>query len=126
MESGIYTIINLINGKILVGQSKNVKSRLHAHKNRLRTGIHENSHLQKAFNKYGESAFEFKLLENVERDYLFMMELYWSNLLDAHNESKGYNIKACGPNGYGKHSQATKDKIGKANKGQVRSDAVRF
>lgn len=98
MKSGIYTITNLINGKILVGESKNVQKRLNEHKTKLRGNYHENDYLQKAFNKYKEENFTFELLEECDIQFLLSQENYWCNLLDSHNDKFGYNILQTGPN----------------------------
>lgn len=55
----IYTITCIPNGKIYVGQAVNVRRRWHSHKWYLRKGDHRNGHLQRAWNKYGESSFVF-------------------------------------------------------------------
>jgi hypothetical protein len=61
-KSGIYCITCLKNNKHYIGQSKNVKARLNAHKNKLRRKLHDNSELQKDFNLYGEKNFFFQNL----------------------------------------------------------------
>lgn len=66
MRSGIYQITNEINGKRYVGSAVNVKKRWRAHLSGLRRSQHENQHLQRAFDKFGESAFIFSVLEYVE------------------------------------------------------------
>jgi group I intron endonuclease len=70
MSSGIYIIRNKINGHIYIGSSKNLVRRKHRHFRYLRAGTHENKHLQHAFTKYSEDAFEF------------ITVLYTSNLLE--------------------------------------------
>ena len=79
-RSGIYTILNKINGHRYIGQSKNVRTRLWQHKSLLKNNRHtyktgELSLLQKAWNKYGEDAFEFKIIEFCEIDKLNDKEL---------------------------------------------------
>lgn len=64
-KSGIYTITNEIKGKGYVGSSINIPSRWASHKSSLRRGKHRNTLLQNAWNKYGESAFRFDVLEEV-------------------------------------------------------------
>jgi group I intron endonuclease len=59
--SGIYKIVNLAKGDCYVGQSQNVKKRVSEHFRLLRNGRHVNAKLQNAFNKYGESNFQWSL-----------------------------------------------------------------
>lgn len=66
MASGIYTITNKENGNFYIGSSVNLKKRWKRHKSNLRTNKHDNAHLQRAWNKYGEDCFEFSVLEYVE------------------------------------------------------------
>lgn len=62
-EQGIYKIINLKNGKFYIGSSNNLAKRWTDHLYRLRNHKHLNKHLQNAFDKYGESAFAFVVIE---------------------------------------------------------------
>lgn len=61
-ESGIYEIVNLRNGKRYVGSAVNFESRWREHRRQLRKGIHHSRHLQRAWLKHGEVAFEFRRL----------------------------------------------------------------
>jgi len=61
---GIYIIRNLVNNKIYIGSSVNIKRRFSQHKSTLRHNTHRNKHLQNAWNKYGEINFEFVILEH--------------------------------------------------------------
>jgi group I intron endonuclease len=58
--SGVYQIKNTINGKRYVGSTCDFDRRWAEHLSSLRSGYHINEHLQAAFVKYGEKAFEFK------------------------------------------------------------------
>lgn len=62
---GIYQIKNTVNGKSYIGSSVDIKRRKKEHKGRLRNNSHENQHLQGAWNKYGEDAFEFSIVYGV-------------------------------------------------------------
>ena len=66
--SGIYKIINKINGKYYVGSSVNIKdypnNRWSRHIADLNANRHHNDYLQRAWNKYGQDAFEFIIIEN--------------------------------------------------------------
>ena len=91
-KSGIYTIINTVNGKVYVGSTKDFERRWGSHKRELTNDIHGNSYLQRSWNKYGESAFEFMICEYVDDpEQLIDCEQYW---LDFHRMYIGvYNIQ---------------------------------
>ena len=95
---GIYKITNLKNNKGYIGQSTDIKTRWINHKRELRNNIHRNPHLQNAFNKYGEEAFEFRILEETFEENLDDAEEYWINYFDSTNPEKGYNLKYGGNN----------------------------
>lgn len=90
----IYAIRNNVTGKYYVGSASNFVGRRKVHLSRLRHGTHHSVLLQRAWDKYGESAFEFVVLEEVERSRtaLIEREQYWIDSLDAANPRRGYNI----------------------------------
>lgn len=91
--SGVYTITNLINGKIYVGScSKSFKQRWSAHRNDLKNNKHRNTYLQRAYNKYGEENFKFEILEECESKYSISTEQYWINMLNVCDRKYGYNL----------------------------------
>lgn len=61
----IYKIINTTNGKFYVGSTTNTRERFRTHRNKLRRNKHHCPHLQAAWNKYGEDAFLFRVVETV-------------------------------------------------------------
>lgn len=65
MARGIYKIINVINNKFYVGSAVDLKRRKARHFSELRTGKHNNRHLQAAWQKYGEAAFVFVVVEEL-------------------------------------------------------------
>lgn len=65
MLSGIYAVLNLLNGKRYIGSAVNLERRWRCHFCALRRGNHHNIHLQRAFRKYGEAAFGWIVLEYV-------------------------------------------------------------
>lgn len=121
MKSGIYTITNVLDGKMYVGLALDVSTRLRKHREYLKRGNHANIRLQRAWNKYGENSFRFELLEEWVETMLFCMEHYWATLLNTHDENYGYNIKPTNPYGYSRLSEETKKKISISNKGKKRS-----
>lgn len=61
--SGIYIILNTKDGKVYIGQAQSIRRRWGDHKSDLNRGKHRNTHLQRAWNKYGVTAFKFQILE---------------------------------------------------------------
>lgn len=106
---GIYKITNLKNNKAYIGQSTDIKSRWNNHKIELKNNTHRNSHLQNAFNKYGEEAFEFRILEETFEENLDDAEEYWIDYFDSTNPRKGYNLRE-GANSY-KHRQEIQEQV---------------
>ena len=85
-HSGIYCIINKINGKKYIGSSKNIYSRWLKHRAYLRGGYHTNSHLQNAWNKYGEESFHFFVIcKCSEEDLLVKEQFYIDNMNPEYN-----------------------------------------
>lgn len=121
---GVYEIVNWEDGKAstYIGSAINTKKRWRRHRLDLRAGRHHNAHLQHAWDKYGEAAFTFNVLEEVEDDMLLVMEQEYLN--DYFDRGHCYNIAiTAGP--AGPMSEETKRKIGEANKGKKRSEEQR-
>lgn len=78
----IYKIINLINDKIYIGSTCDFVARKRKHLNSLRIQNHHSVLLQRSFDKYGEDAFKFQILEEVEDvELLLEREQYYLDLL---------------------------------------------
>lgn len=97
-KSGIYTITNLVNGKMYVGYTTNFTDRKSQHFTTLENQNHKNKHLQNAFNKYGKESFIFEILEECEYQFLTSQEHYWTTILSTHNRKYGYNQLPTNPN----------------------------
>lgn len=67
-QSVIYKIINSVNNKFYIGSTINQYERFRNHRNRLRNNKHHAKHLQAAWNKYGEDAFIFHVIEIIPED----------------------------------------------------------
>jgi group I intron endonuclease len=78
--SGLYKIINKINGDYYLGSTVNFYNRLAQHKSLLYRNKHNNIHLQMAWNKYGKENFEFKLILICDRDKAKFFEQCYLNL----------------------------------------------
>jgi group I intron endonuclease len=131
-------------GGIYVGQTTDITKRWSRHRSDFKDGKHGNRYLQRAWNKYGEDVFEFKIAEEVITD-LTISEQFW---IDAYRAAGVmiYNVAVPGDSPMlGRHlsdehrkkisdanlgnqhtlgrklSDETKAKISLANKGKVRS-----
>ena len=127
IKSGIYKIVNKINGKCYIGSAINTKRRWWRHKTSLIHNKHFNSHLQHAWNKYGRDNFEFILVENVSIDKL--LEIEQTYLLDCkNNPDKYYNISydAESPHRGLTMSEDAKKKISQSMKGRIASDETKI
>ena len=101
MKSGIYRILNTINGKSYVGKSSNIASRWSGHRRSLRKGQHHSNHLQKAWDKYGEGAFVFEIL-HLEDDPVMLakMECHFVLSMGTMDRDRGYNLNLVTPASY--------------------------
>lgn len=108
---GIYKIQNMLDGKIYIGQSYDVLQRFAHHLRRLRNNKHKNKHLQYAWNKYGEKAFNFEILEETQVKLLTEKEQHWIDKFDV--KKYGYNVCLVAQSSLGvKRNPETKRKIG--------------
>lgn len=89
MKSGIYSISNTVNGKLYVGSTNNISVRWNKHRALLRHNKHQNTHLQSAWNKYGEESFEFSIIEECSIESLIEREQYFIDKLGPeYNQTK--------------------------------------
>lgn len=89
---GIYAIENLVNHKIYIGQSVHIYQRWREHKCYLRNNNHRNLHLQKSWLLYGESNFEFRIIEKCLESELNLKECYYISYYGSDLPENGYNI----------------------------------
>lgn len=88
-NTGIYEIVNLVNGKRYVGSAVNLRHRWRQHRCELGKGRH-NPILQNAWRKYGEAAFEFRVIEIVRdpRDLIAREQHYIDAIKPEYNVAR--------------------------------------
>lgn len=143
VRSGIYKIINKINGKYYVGSANNIRNRWKKHFIDLDRQRHPNYHLQSAWNKYGNKSFVFVFvfIKETDSNRKSLYEIEYKYLKIAFEEKASvYNLKFK-PNGgptdtYGRwkiseynktriFSFETRTKIGNANKIRIISNKTK-
>lgn len=122
MNSGIYKIVNKINGKYYVGKSKDLKERWSSHKRLLINNKHPNAYLQYAWNKDGVNNFEFVVVEYLEPNDVLLTEVE-QKYLDKFIEDKKNGIDNCYNIAITSDgsviSQETKKKLSESMKGKM-------
>lgn len=91
MENGkIYKYINLINGMVYIGQTKQT---LQQSDDRHQDQLNDNTYFHQALKKYGRANFFLELIEeNIPFDELDEKEKYYIDFFDSsHTTGKGYN-----------------------------------
>lgn len=77
--SGVYRIVCVRNGDYYYGSTNNIRKRWYYHKYDLKNGKHCNARLQNNWNKYGESAFRFEIVEFIDENNLVETENRYLN-----------------------------------------------
>jgi group I intron endonuclease len=121
--SGIYMILNSVSRTIYVGSTVNFRRRCNGHRYTLNNGKHRSPHLQNAWDKYGQAAFEFLVLEHVwTPDDLLAREQWWIDRLRATKRGRGYNLAPVAGSTLGfKFSDAMRAHLSAIRKGKPRS-----
>ena len=73
-EMGVYKIENKVNKMVYIGSTNNFERRKGEHLKDLSNGNHCNFKLQKDYNKYGEDAFIFFMIKNIDNKHLLKIE----------------------------------------------------
>jgi group I intron endonuclease len=141
--AGVYRIRNLVSGRNYVGSARCIADRWKSHRHMLRHGQHHAVALQRSWDKHGEVAFAFEVLEECLVELLLDREQHWIDRLDAAHPKRGFNIATVAGTRAGvPQPQSSKDKqsalmrgvpksaehrakIGAGNRGKVRSPETR-
>ncbi len=107
----LYQIVHIESGTTYVGQThRAISERWAEHRRDLRKGRHGNRYLQFAWDKHGEEAFEFEIIN----EFKSLSKLDRGEIELIKNTPNVYNLD---PGGKGhKHSKKAKKVIGEANK----------
>jgi len=126
---GVYAITCMVSGKAYIGSTSNpIHLRWRTHKCDLRAGKAHNTHLQSAWDKYGEEAFEFSILENIDcPSLMFEHEQAWIDMarmdgITLYNQNLVVEI----PYWLGRtHTAETRQKISVAHTDRVHTEKSR-
>lgn len=89
---GIYKITNQNNGKVYIGQSKNLSHRKATHIYDLKHNMGHNKEMQKDFND-NPDAFKFEVLCKCSENDLDMLKKTYIKLYNSNNLECGYNLE---------------------------------
>lgn len=114
---GVYSIRNIINGKIYIGSTiRTFKERWALHKKLLKNNKHPNAHLQNSYNKYKKDSFDFQIIEITTPEKARIRESFYIKKYKVLNPRIGYNISGVNSEGFPVVSDSTKEKLRKAAK----------
>jgi group I intron endonuclease len=118
--SGVYKIVNIINNKLYIGSSVDIKARWkYSHLKPLRENRHCNILLQRAWNKYGEDNFKFEVMHYCFKEELLIIEQTYMDIYNSANPRYGYNLCPTAGNCLGlKASDAARLKMSNTRKGR--------
>lgn len=117
MSCGVYEIRNKINEHKYIGSSINMWNRWLHHRRSLELNKHHSRYFQRAWNKYGETTFEFNKLLVCDR---INLRLYEQECMVLYKPIYNKNLTATGAGRV--VLEETKDKLRRANIGKVYSD----
>lgn len=82
--SGVYALVNTQTEEIYVGSTiETFRARINEHLKLLKGGIHSNKDLQESWREFPEEAFEFRILEEIQReDKVREREEFWARQCD--------------------------------------------
>lgn len=124
MTVGVYQIINISNNKRYIGSSNNCERRQTEHWRYLKTDTHANRHLQHAWNKYGEAAFQFEIIATCDIEYQFFTEQMFISFCGPEYNATQHATLAGAMRGNKiwlgrKHSEETKRRMSKSALGRT-------
>lgn len=122
-KTGVYMLINNINGHNYVGSSINLAGRMKNYLNTasLKSNKNSNMPIVKALLKYGQEEFSLWILEYVEPSNLSIRETFYITLILPY-----YNVLKQGYSSVGyKHTEETKSLLSELAKNKIHSDKTK-
>ena len=114
-DYGVYCIWCTSNNKMYIGSSagkRGLRGRRASHIGTLRARKHRAPHLQRAFDKYGECAFLFIVLEITSKENALAREQVYLDAYNPWDREVGFNTCTDATSRLGvKHTEATKRKL---------------
>ena len=125
---GVYQIRNIKNNKVYIGStSMPFSNRKQTHFATLRKNKHHSKHLQRSYNKYGESSFIFEILKICSINIIIKSEQIWLDRIKSYLPNNGYNILRLASSCRGrKLTEEHKRKISISEKGKIVSKETRL
>jgi predicted GIY-YIG superfamily endonuclease len=65
---GVYRIRSTHDNKVYIGYGTDIQAKINRHKAELKFGTHRNRELQEMWNSFGESAFEFEIVDVLDHE----------------------------------------------------------
>jgi group I intron endonuclease len=118
MASAIYAIVNAVTRDMYVGSAVAVNRRWNAHRCNLKKRSHHCKHLQNAYAKYGNNAFDWEIIEFVsDKSKLIEREQFWLDFFQPI-----YNKQKIADSCFGvKRSKESRQKMSVAQVGKTQS-----
>lgn len=120
-QAGVYTILNLVTGRVYIGSSVNVAHRWHEHLSHLRLGTHHNAVFQADWIRYGASSFSWTVVEECETrlDAIRAEQKHIDSTPDLYNAARR---AGSGPRDGFRHTEESKHKMSAALKGKPKPE----
>lgn len=106
-KSGIYQISNIIDDRVYIGSTRNLRDRFRHHKRQLIKGSNPSILLQRFCSKYGIDTLKFTVIEIIEEDKLLEREEYFLNIYNCKFNAMLTPVRV---KGY-KHKEETREKM---------------
>ena len=122
-KTGVYSLVNLINGNAYIGSSINIEHRMKSYLNKafLKSKNNSNSPIIKALSKYGPEHFAVLIIQYADIEKLAELETYYIVNLKPY-----YNVLKYGYSSLGfKHTEETKKMLSELAKNRVHSDKTK-